>query len=45
MMEYIESVTEIAQIVEAIQKAYNDNKQAGIYDELATVLNSIWTWK
>jgi len=34
-------VTEIAQIVEAIQKAYNDNKQAGIYDELAAVLNSI----
>lgn len=34
-------VTEIAQIVEAIQKAYNDNKQAGIYEELAAVLNSI----
>ena len=34
-------VTEIAQIVEAIQKAYNDNKQAGIYEELAEVLNSI----
>lgn len=34
-------VTEIAQIVEAIQKAYNDNKQAGIYEELAAVLKSI----
>lgn len=34
-------VTEIAQIVEAIQKAYNDNKQAGIYEELAAVLNNI----
>lgn len=34
-------VTEIAQIVEAIQKAYNDNKQAGIYEELAAVLNRI----
>jgi hypothetical protein len=34
-------VTEIAQIVEAIQKANNDNKQAGIYEELAAVLNSI----
>jgi len=34
-------VTEITQIVEAIQKAYNDNKQAGIYEELSAVLNSI----
>ncbi|MEN9742589.1 MAG: hypothetical protein RLZZ65_394 [Bacteroidota bacterium] len=34
-------VTEIAQIVEAIQKAYNDDKQDGIYNEFNSLLKGL----
>ncbi|MEN9699990.1 MAG: hypothetical protein RLZZ301_1188 [Bacteroidota bacterium] len=34
-------VTEIAQIVEAIQKAYNEDKQQGIYHEFEQLLSSL----
>jgi hypothetical protein len=36
-----DGVTEIATIVEAIQKAYNDDKQNGIYQEFEALLQAI----
>ncbi len=36
-----DGVTEIATIVEAIQKAYNDDKQNGIYQEFGALLQAI----
>jgi hypothetical protein len=34
-------VTEIAEIVEAIQKAYNADHQAGMYTEFETLLQGL----
>ena len=36
-----EVVTEISEIVEAIQKAYNDDKQQGIYQEFEVLLKAL----
>ncbi len=36
-----EGITEIATIVEQIQKAYNEDKQAGIYNEFECLLNEM----
>ena len=36
-----EGVTEISEIVEAIQKAYNDDKQQGIYQEFEVLLKAL----
>ncbi|MDP4807007.1 MAG: thioredoxin family protein, partial [Crocinitomicaceae bacterium] len=36
-----DGVTEISEIVEAIQKAYNDDKQNGIYQEFEVLLKAL----
>jgi hypothetical protein len=36
-----EGITEIATIVEQIQKAYNEDKQAGIYSEFELLLKEL----
>ncbi len=36
-----DGITEISVIVEAIQKAYNDDKQVGIYQEFAALLQQL----
>jgi hypothetical protein len=36
-----DGITEISVIVEAIQKAYNDDKQEGIYQEFAALLQQL----
>jgi hypothetical protein len=36
-----DGVTEISEIVEAIQKAYNDDKQNGIYQEFEALLQQL----
>jgi hypothetical protein len=37
----VDGLTEIATIVEAIQKAYNDDKQQGIYQEFVALLQEL----
>jgi hypothetical protein len=36
-----QGITEIAMLVEAIQKAYNDDKQNGIYQEFEAILEQL----
>jgi hypothetical protein len=36
-----DGVTEISTIVEAIQKAYNDDKQQGMYQEFVALLQKL----